>query len=114
MHIVNFEAKCEKTRRYLDSYLSNELLVETNHELMRHLESCQDCSQALVVRGRVKAALARAVRSMEAPPALQARIQKQLRDERSRGTLVRLGAHWALAVAAMALLILGGWVAIRL
>ena len=26
---------CEETRKYLDSYVSSELLVETNHELLR-------------------------------------------------------------------------------
>jgi hypothetical protein len=112
MNVINFEQKCEKARRYLDSYVSNELLVETNHELMTHLESCKDCSQALEVRMRVKTALQRAVRNVELPPALEARV-KRIRDEHSRGMLVRSRAHWAFAVAAMALLVLGGWVILR-
>src|SRR5262245_129812 len=114
MNVINFEQKCEKARRYLDSYVSNELLVETNHELMRHLESCKDCSEALEVRMRVKTALQRAVRSVEAPPALEERVQKRIRDERSKGALIRSRTHWAFAVAAMALLTLGGWVIFRL
>ena len=35
---------CDQTRKYLDSYISSELLVETNHELLRHLEACAACS----------------------------------------------------------------------
>ena len=30
------ESACEKTRRYMDAYLSNELLVETTHDLLQH------------------------------------------------------------------------------
>ena len=34
MNRVQFgEGACEKTRKYLDSYIGNELLVETNHEV---------------------------------------------------------------------------------
>ena len=39
MNRIQFgEGACEKIRQYLDSYVSNELLVETNHEVLRHLE----------------------------------------------------------------------------
>ena len=62
MNRIQFgEGACEKMRRYLDSYVSNELLVETNHEVLRHIESCPACAaevQALTqLRGRVKSAV---------------------------------------------------------
>jgi len=39
MTIVHFDQQsCQRVQRYLDSYLDNELLVETNHEVVRHLE----------------------------------------------------------------------------
>ena len=51
MNRVQFgEGDCDKTRKYLDSYISNELLVETNHEVLRHLESCPACSAELDTR----------------------------------------------------------------
>lgn len=38
MDLIHFNEKmCEKIRRYFDSYLDNELLVETNHEVLPHL-----------------------------------------------------------------------------
>ena len=43
MNVINFNEKtCEKIRRYFDSYLDNELLVETNHEVLRHLSVCPE------------------------------------------------------------------------
>ncbi|MBL8115329.1 MAG: zf-HC2 domain-containing protein, partial [Acidobacteria bacterium] len=31
---------CGRVLRVLDSYLSNELTVESNHEILEHLERC--------------------------------------------------------------------------
>ena len=42
--IPSGEGACEKIRRYLDSYVTNELLVETNHEVLRHIEGCPACA----------------------------------------------------------------------
>src|SRR5215510_8385859 len=79
MNVFNFEPKpCEKIRRYLDSYLSNELLVETNHEVIRHLEICKNCAAELEARARVKGLLQRAVQSQTVPVDLGDKIQKRL------------------------------------
>jgi len=60
MNRIQFgEGGCEKTRKYLDSYISNELMVETNHEVLRHLESCQPCAAELDARTRLRTRLAR-------------------------------------------------------
>ncbi|HSF24208.1 MAG TPA: zf-HC2 domain-containing protein [Blastocatellia bacterium] len=84
MNIVNFEdGHCKRIRSYLDSYLNNELMVETNHEVLRHLEACEDCSRSLEDRARLKAQLKRAVMQEYAPAALRERITADLR--RSRG-----------------------------
>ena len=41
MNVINFEdGHCKRIRSYLDSYLNNELMVETNHEVLTHLEKC--------------------------------------------------------------------------
>ena len=35
--------RCRDVRELADSFLSEQLLVETNHELLRHLDTCPDC-----------------------------------------------------------------------
>ncbi|MCW5960633.1 MAG: zf-HC2 domain-containing protein [Pyrinomonadaceae bacterium] len=35
--------KCQDFRELIDSYLCDELLTETNHEVLRHIEHCRDC-----------------------------------------------------------------------
>ena len=35
--------QCRDVRELADSFLSDQLLVETNHQLVRHLETCPDC-----------------------------------------------------------------------
>src|SRR5262249_44758275 len=99
---------CEKIRRYLDSYLSNELLVETNHEVLKHLESCKDCTAELEARARVKNLLRRAVQTQAVPLDLSEKIQKRLRR---KATARKFSMDWGrglLAVAALLLLTLGG------
>ncbi len=54
---------CREFDEIADSYLSDELLVETNHELIRHLESCGGCRNAMAERRELRARLRSAVRS---------------------------------------------------
>lgn len=83
MNIVNIEDDyCKRIRSYLDSYLNNELLVETNHEVLKHLETCEACSRSLRDRARLKDQLKRAVMQEYAPVALRERISGNLRSKR--------------------------------
>lgn len=103
MSIIHFEPhNCKKVRAYLDSYLNDELLVETTHEVLRHLENCPDCAQALETRRRVKALLKTAVMKESAPPALQEKIRKQIRKDSTRRWPV-----WTVAAAAIILIAIG-------
>ncbi|HSO76692.1 MAG TPA: zf-HC2 domain-containing protein [Blastocatellia bacterium] len=103
MNIINFEdAHCKRIRSYLDSYLNNELMVETNHEVLTHLEACEACSRSLEDRGRLKAQLKRAVMQEHAPVALRERISSDLR----RGSRFSFNTvTFALAAAAAMLVI---------
>lgn len=84
MNVINFEdGHCKRMRSYLDSYLNNELMVETNHEVLTHLEKCETCSRSLEDRARLKVQLKRAVMQDYAPAALRDRIGLDLR--RSHG-----------------------------
>jgi hypothetical protein len=100
------EGACEKTRRYMDAYLSNELLVETNHEVLRHLESCPACTAELAVRSRLRSRLKAAVQAQTAPPHLPAMVRGKLRNSQP--------VRWRFyAVAAAAMMFVGAAIWIR-
>ena len=114
MNTINFnEAVCKRIRTHLDHYLSSELSVETNHEVMKHLEACAACSQDLETRMRVKNLLRRAVQSDSAPPALRQRIEGRIRASESSFSFLSFSPRWALAAAAVAVVILGSVMAVR-
>jgi anti-sigma factor RsiW len=46
--------QCDDFREIADSYLSDELLVETNHDVIRHLESCAECRSELAARRNLR------------------------------------------------------------
>ena len=84
MNRIQFgEGACDKTRKYLDSYISNELLVETNHEVLRHIENCPACAAEVEARTQLRTRLRVAVKSQSVPPELQVRIREQIRSSRS-------------------------------
>jgi hypothetical protein len=61
--------ECRRFRDIADSYLSEELLVETNHEVLRHLETCPSCRAELAARRQVGRVLRTAfARSVELQP----------------------------------------------
>ena len=106
------EGACSRTLRYMDSYLANELLVETNHEVLRHLETCPACSAELELRTRLRSRLRDAVRAQAAPAELQVRIRRQLDQAASRPSF---GLGWMryAAVAAACLAIGAGVVLVN-
>ncbi len=54
---------CRDFKEIADSYLSNELLVETNHEVLQHLESCANCRRELGARRELRDVLRVAVKN---------------------------------------------------
>ncbi|MBA4123412.1 MAG: zf-HC2 domain-containing protein [Acidobacteria bacterium] len=102
--------KCQDFREVIDSYLSDELLTETNHDVLRHLEVCADCRRAIQIRRSLLAQIRFAVKNSP---------QFQIREEFSGNLRARLkqsaipknvfwtsGNSW-LAVAAMLILTVG-------
>jgi hypothetical protein len=53
--------KCQDFREMIDSYLSDELLTETNHNVLRHMENCADCRQVIEARREIRTRLRSAV-----------------------------------------------------
>ena len=54
---------CKDFKEIADSYLSNELLVETNHEVLQHLENCANCRRELGARRELRDVLREAVKT---------------------------------------------------
>ncbi len=48
---------CRDVREVADSFLCEELLTETNHEILRHLETCPSCRTEIDARRRLRGAL---------------------------------------------------------
>lgn len=75
---------CKDFKEIADSYLSNELLVETNHDVLRHLESCPECRADLAalreLRQRLRSAIKNAPKS-QMNPGFAATVRSSLRDE---------------------------------
>ena len=108
MNVVSFEQKsCEHVRGLLDAYVSNELLVETNLQVLRHLKVCASCETMAADRARVKKMLQQAVGRDKAPAALRARIQHEIRATPASSS------NWMLAAAAAIVVGLGGYVALQ-
>jgi anti-sigma factor (TIGR02949 family) len=109
MSVLNFNSEqCARIRRHLDAYLSNELLVETTSDILRHLESCEACSRELAARTRVRDALRRAALSLIPPEELRQSIQRQLRKKRPGFLGGSRQLTWAVALAGVIVVILAG------
>jgi Putative zinc-finger len=108
MNTLSFDAKrCERIRQQLDSYLSNELLVETASEVVHHLESCQACSRDLESRMRVRDALQRAVSNRPVPDSVRTDVVRKLRASQTRSFAGVSVKRWALGLATAALVLFG-------
>jgi anti-sigma factor (TIGR02949 family) len=71
---------CQKLRARLDSYIDNELLTESNLEMMEHFGRCLPCTQEAQERQNVRKRLQTAVRDVKAPPGLEGRVRDRLRQ----------------------------------
>src|SRR5258707_5086293 len=118
MNNLSFDSRrCERIRQQLDSYLSNELLIETASEVVHHLESCESCSRDLESRMRLRDALQRAVANRPLADYLRADVLRKLRESQPR-SFARVGVkRWALGFASVAVVLLslfaGQWFNLR-
>jgi len=107
MNLVKFNGRsCETYRRYFDAYLDNELLVETNQDVVEHLESCADCTRLIESRVRIKQLLKNAVAAEEAPAVLAEQLRHRFRAR--PGFFSRDTVRWMIAAAAVLALAIGG------
>ncbi len=85
-HQVIKAMNCKDFREIADSYLSDELLVETNHDVLRHLENCADCRRELAARRDLRERLSFAVKNApqsQINPAFAANLKANLREQYS-------------------------------
>jgi hypothetical protein len=112
MNIIPFgDSACERTRRYLDSYINNERLAETHKEVLRHLETCSTCSAEFEARSRLKVRLKSAVESQSVPAELQSRIREEIQQYGSTRVSSAVWPRWAAVAAAVLLVSVWTWVA---
>jgi hypothetical protein len=104
------ESACEKTRKYLDSYISNELLVETNHEVLRHLESCRECSGEVEARSALRSRLKTVARAESMPVELPAKIREALRAQGTPKSSAWAAWRWPAAAGAALAFAAVAWV----
>jgi Putative zinc-finger len=87
---------CRKFRAKLDSYIDNELLTESNLEMMEHFGRCAPCTQAVQERQNVRERLRKAVRDIKVPPGLEGQVRDRLRQT----TRPQPGKVFLMAIAA--------------
>jgi len=116
--------QCSDFYDIADSYLGDELLVETNHEVLQHVEGCAACRRELAARRELRARLRAAFNGAATPgatPEFAGRLRAELRSEalgRSQarhlffdriGFFERIGRNgvWTAAVAASLVVVVG-------
>lgn len=102
-------ASCERVCSYLDSYIGDELLVETNAKIQRHLQDCRECAAELKGRERLKNLLQRATRAEVVPPELGAKIRAGIRANSSAGMFSQTGLRLAVATLLIAVSCVSIW-----
>ena len=104
--------QCRDFREVADSYLSDELLVETNHDVIAHLETCADCRRELAARRELRtilrASFAKA-KELQMPDEFASRLHSELRAAATSGamSLNILPRTWVIAAGVMVALTFG-------
>jgi len=105
--------ECRDVREMADSFLGEELLTETNHEILRHLDTCPVCRADLEGRRALREGVRRAFhRAPELGPSPEfvARLQTTLQGASRQGSARRaviFQGWWALAATVVLAVALG-------
>lgn len=98
---------CRDFREIIDSYLSDELLTETNHGVLRHLEECANCRAEIEARRAIRRRLKNAVIGSPAyivDPAFEAKLAQLIKQtpiaEKADRSSSELSRNAWLAIAA--------------
>jgi anti-sigma factor RsiW len=114
--------ECRDVRELADSFLAEELLTETNHEILRHLDTCPACREDLEARRALRLAVQRAFHNapdLDPSGDFRARLRTTLKDALHKVPArrrIRFQAWWALAATVLLVVALGaayrsrGWI----
>jgi anti-sigma factor RsiW len=104
---MTMHADCRQMRELMDSYISGELTVESNHDVLRHLERCEACRSELARRERMSGLLIESFGAAPDATAFGARLAQALDREQHRwGGLARYGS---IAAALLLIAAAGVW-----
>jgi hypothetical protein len=99
---------CRDFREVADSYLSDELLVETNHDMIAHLEACAECRRELAARREVRTTLRASftnAEELQISDHFADRLRRELRDNATSPATSLLTQRRAWMVVAACLLL---------
>ena len=105
--------ECRDVREMADSFLAQELLTETNHEILRHLDTCPVCREDLAARRALRAAVRRAfhnARNLDPSPEFIGRLRTTLQEAALKVPArrkIRFQTWWALAATVLLVAALG-------
>jgi len=105
--------ECRDVRELADSFLGEELLTETNHEILRHLETCPACRADLASRRELRDRTRRAfqsARNLDPSPEFVTQLRTRLQDTAHQGPArrgFRIQGWWALAATVLLAVTLG-------
>src|SRR4030095_7477584 len=95
-------------KELLASYLSSELAVETNHDMLRHAELCADCRAELGARRRLRGLLRDGAARVGLRAEARSRLRARLRSEAGDSFLRRIWRRRPGLSPAAALVVAGG------
>ena len=104
---MNHNADCRRIREVMDSYDSGELAVESNHDVLAHLERCEMCRTELQRRQRMRALLIESFGPAPDAAPLSARIGRAIDVEQRRWW--RLARYGGLAAALVLMVSAAVW-----
>ena len=101
------EQACQRFRAKLDSYIDNELLIESNLEMIEHFRRCTSCTQEAQERRKMRHRLRDVVRDVPVPDGLEQRIRDRLHQpkqpQQKRLFLMAIAAALALCFGVLRL-----------
>ena len=106
--------QCHEVRDLADSFVSDQLLVETNHEVLRHLEGCPACRAELASLRELRTTIRRAFihnESLCMSDEFRDRAVSRLRAATSGKTSRRIVTRrWAIGLSVAAVLVIAAGV----
>ncbi|HXG57294.1 MAG TPA: zf-HC2 domain-containing protein [Vicinamibacterales bacterium] len=103
---------CAEFRDMAESYQAGELPMDTNHEVLAHLERCADCRRELDARVTLRQTLRQAFEhapTLAPEPRFVASVRATLEDHGAAGRGFGVSTSWLALAAGVVLVVALGW-----